>query len=417
MKEIGKHGLEARRPVRVGLYDMVFALNLASSFGYGLLICVIKRIDSAPPDDLYYFFLRAAARINDALLLSPGQVAISDMERHSPTVVEQLSRELVLLVSVFAAMTSVYLLLKMIAGTRLHRAMTTRFLGPSLLFAAPLSYLAVMHNMSWGPDNYWVPPFWDLGYRSLVLVLGAEGFAAIVSLAKPVRSVPGWLLGAFWLLHFGFWLPVLWSVLPQWSGDYVGFYVAHALVTGWFPLALIWVLRLRGDEPRMLEAGARGMAWAVLGGVSAAAMAAFIWLPHPMRRVAHPSDRYPVTVELSRGPCYGWFPRYSVRVRGNGSVEYTDYEFMRVLGKATAKLSTEQATTILQKLESVGFFGIEDRAFLWGWHTETIAVLVSAGGATHCVSSDVQFAGAKSGTQARFVQAANEIDQIIRSRR
>ena len=123
----------------VGLYDMVFALNLASSFGYGLLVCVIKRIDSAPPDDLYYFFLRAAARINDALLLSPGQVAISDMERHFPTVVEQLSRELVLLVSVFAAMTSVYLLLKMIAGTRLHRVITTRFLGPSLLFAAPLS--------------------------------------------------------------------------------------------------------------------------------------------------------------------------------------------------------------------------------------------------------------------------------------
>src|SRR6185295_16838283 len=30
---------EARRLVRAGLYDFVFALNLASSFGYGLLVC------------------------------------------------------------------------------------------------------------------------------------------------------------------------------------------------------------------------------------------------------------------------------------------------------------------------------------------------------------------------------------------
>src|SRR5262249_25025110 len=130
MEACDEHGSQRRRPVSVGLYGIVFALNLGVSFGYGLLVSVIKRTDVAPPDDLYYFFLRGAARINDALLFNPVQVEISDIERHDPTIVGQLSRELVLFVSVFAATTSVYLLLKMIAGTRLNREIITRFLGP-----------------------------------------------------------------------------------------------------------------------------------------------------------------------------------------------------------------------------------------------------------------------------------------------
>jgi hypothetical protein len=412
MKARNEHRPEVRQPARAGLYDIVFALNVGLSYGYGLLVCVIERIDFAPPDDLYYVFRRAAARINDVLLLNPAQVTISDMERHYPTVVEQLSRELVLLVSVFAATTGVCLLLKIIAGTRLHRVLTTRVLGPSLLFAAPLSYLAAMHNMSWDPDHYWVPPFWDVSYRSLVLVLAAEAIAAvIVSRATAARSGP--LLVAFWLLHFGFWVPVLWSVLPPWLDDsYVGYFAPRALLTGWLTLALIWALRLRRGVRHVREVGARGLARTVSGAI-AAAMAAFIWLPHPTRSVADPSDRGSVTVEVSRGRCYDLPPRHSVRIHGNGSIENRGFEFVSVRGQARTTLSPERVATIHQKLDSVGFFGIEDRAFDWGWHTGTIAVIVTVGGATHCVSSDVQFAGARSGTQARFVQAALEIDRII----
>ena len=198
--------------------------------------------------------------------------------------------------------------------------------------------------------------------------------------------------------------------------SFFGFFVPHALLTGWFLLAVIWALRLRGGEPRILEAGARGMARTVLAGATAAAMCAFIWLPHPVRSVADPSLRDSVTVELSRGRCLGLCPSYSVRVRGNGLVEYTG-DLHGERGKATATLSAEQVDTILQKLESVGFFGIEDSAFAWCWDTPTIAVLVSVDGTTHRVSSDASCTGVKSGTQARFVQVANEIDQIIGSRR
>ena len=419
MKEPGKHGLEARRPVSARLYDMVFALNLAFSFLYALPVGVFKGMGSPRPDDLCYFFLRAAARINHVLLLSPvSPVSTADTDRQMPGLTEQVGRELVLLVSVCAATTIVYLLLRMIAGTRVHRMINTRLLGPSLLFAAPLSYLAVMNNVSGEAPYYVVPSFWGVSYRSLVLVLGAEGVAAIVvALATPIRSVPRRLLGALWLIHFGFWVPVLWSALLPWDGaSLVGFFVPRALLLGWFLVAALWALRLRRGEPSMREARARGMTWTVLAGATAAAMCAFIWLPHPVRRVADPAHRDSVTVELSRGPCFGPCRSYSVQVRGNGSVEYTG-DLRGERGRATATLSTEQVTTILQKLDSVGFFGIEDSAFAWAFDTRGIGVVVSVDGITHRVSSDEYATGPKSGTQARFVQVANEIDQIIGSRR
>jgi hypothetical protein len=117
-------------------------------------------------------------------------------------------------------------------------------------------------------------------------------------------------------------------------------------------------------------------------------------------------------VELSRGPCYGLCPTYSVRVHGSGTVEYTG-DLREEGDKPPAAVSTQQVTTILQKLESVGFFGIEDSAFAWCFDTPRIAVLVSVDGVTHRVSSDASCTGAESGTQARFVQVANEIDRII----
>jgi len=407
---------------RAGLYDIVFALNLASSFGYVLLVSVIKRITSAPADDLAYLFFRAAARINHLLLLGPvPPVSTSDVERHMPGIREQLGRELVLLVSVCAAAAIVYLLLRLIAGTRVHRTITARLLGPCLLFAVPLSYLAVMHNVSWESPYYGVPSFWGVSYRTLVLILGAEGFAAIViALATAVRSVPGWLLGTLWCLHVGFWVPALWSALPPWEmASFFGFFVAHALVIGWLLIAIIWVRRLRRSEPGMLQEGTRGMAWTVAAGVAAVGICAFIWLPHPVRSVAHPSRPESVTIELSRGPCYGLCPSYSVRVHANGSVEYTGNQEVRERGKATATLSTGQVTAILQKLEDAGFFGIEDSAFSWCFDTPGIAVAVSVDGITHRVASDSgeDCIGFKAGTQARFVRAAEEIDQIVGSRR
>lgn len=408
-----------------GLHDIVFALNLASAFAYGLLVSVLTRMTEVPPDDLAYFFLRGAARINRVLLLSPvSPVSTSDMERHFPGLWEQPGRELVLLVSVFGATAMVYLLLRSIAGTRLHWLITTCLLGPSLLFAAPLSYLWAMHGASRNVPFLEFSPAWGASHWSLGLVLAAEGLAAIVVLlATRTRAVPDWLLGACGVLHFGFWIPVLWSALPDWAtwGDfasYFGFVVPRRLLIGWLVLAVIWARWLRRGQPAMPEAGARAMAWTPLIVVTAVAMCAFVWLPQPVRSAAHPSHRESMTIEVSRGPCYGLCPRYSVRVHGNGSVEYTG-DLHGARGQATATIGPGQVTAILAELDRAGFFAIEDSAFRWCFDTPGIAVLVSMDGVTHRVSSDASSSctGAPTGTQARFLQAANEIDRIIGSRR
>ncbi len=416
-----EHRGEADSRVPAGLYDIVFALNLASSFAYALLVCVIKRLTHEPPDDLCHFFLRGAARINRVLGVAPAPVvSTATVERYFPPTGEQLGKELVVLVSVLAAIAIVYLLLKTIAGTRLHRALITRLLGPSLLFAAPLTYLFLMRDAS-GPPYYGVDSLWGVSFWWMVVVLGAEVLTAIVvSLGQRLRRVPGWLPGTLWLLHIGFWFPVLWRPLPP-AGDfgaYFGFFVPHALLIGWFLLAVIWTLRLRRAEPTIREAGTHGTRWTPVVGAAAAAVCAFVfvWLPYPVRSVAHPRDLDSVRIELSRGPCLGLCPSYSVRVHGNGSVEYAGEEDVKERARATT-LSSEQVAGILQKLESVGFFGLEDSAFAWCFDTPGIAVLASVDGATHRVSSDASCTGTRSGTQARFVQVANEIDQIIGSRR
>lgn len=378
----------------------------------------------APPDALCLFFLRGAGRINDALRLSRVSAFwTATLDGNFPHNGEQLGRELAALVSVFAAATIVYVVLKIVAGSQLHRVITARLLGPSLLFAAPLSYVLVMHDTSEVYLFTGDPFFWGIRYWPLVLVLAAECLVTIVvTRAASVRSVLKWLLSALWLLHFTFWVPVLWSTLPQWQdfgpswGDYFGSYFGvvapRALLIGWVLLAIIWALRLRRREPTVLEAGVRGRASNLLLGTTAAAMCLFLWLPRPVRRVAHPLHRDSVMVELSRAPCYGSCPTYSVRVHGNGSVAYTG-DLRDERDKPPVALSTEQVTTILQKLESVGFFGIEDSAFEWCFDTPRIALLVSVDGVTHRVSSDASCTGAEAGTQARFVQVANEIDRII----
>jgi hypothetical protein len=413
------------RRAGVALYDVVFALNLAGSLAYGLMVYENVRMTLAPPDALCLFFLRGAGRINDALRLSRVSAFwTASFDGNIPNNGEQLGRELVLLAYVFAATTIVYFLLKIVAGSHLHRVITTRLLGPSLLFAAPLSYLFVMHDPSGVFLFTGEPFFWGISYWPLVLVLGVECVVAIVvARAGSIRSVPRWLLGALWLLHFAFWAPVLWSTLPpgdghfgppwgDYFGSYFGVFAPRALLIGWVLLAIIWALRLRRSEPTALEAGVRGRAWNLLLGAVAAAMCLFLWLPRPVRSVIHPVHRDSVMVELSRAPCYGLCSSYSVRVHGNGSVEYTG-ERREERDRPPAAVSTEQVTTILHKLESIGFFGIEESAFEWCFDTPRIAVLVAVDGVTHRVSSDAWCSGAESSTQARFVQVANEIDQII----
>ena len=46
-----------------------------------------------------------------------------------------------------------------------------------------------------------------------------------------------------------------------------------------------------------------------------------------------------VVITLERTVCYGTCPAYTLRITGDGSVEYEGMRYVRVIGKATARIS------------------------------------------------------------------------------
>jgi hypothetical protein len=104
-------------------------------------------------------------------------------------------------------------------------------------------------------------------------------------------------------------------------------------------------------------------------------------------------------------------------IHGSGLIEYAGFEFVRVHGRQTATISRDQFQQVLQVLDKIHFFNIEDRAFQWSFDSPSVGVSVSIDGKTKSVVSDMMVVGPRSGRQAQFVRAANEIDDIVGSAR
>lgn len=109
----------------------------------------------------------------------------------------------------------------------------------------------------------------------------------------------------------------------------------------------------------------------------------------------------------------GSCPVYVVTVHGNGDVEYVGTRFVRTKGLQKTKVKPEQVAQMLDVLGRASLFALKDRAFSWCFDTPRVSVSVSTDGHGKRVSSDASCSGAKSGLQARFVQAADQIDKIF----
>ena len=140
-----------------------------------------------------------------------------------------------------------------------------------------------------------------------------------------------------------------------------------------------------------------------------------IWTPSRNELSELPTNVESATIELSRDWCRGPCPIYVVSVHGNGDVEYVGKKFVRIKGIQKAKVKPEQVAQILEILGRSKFFALEDRAFSWCFDTPSVSVSVSVDGRGKRVSSDASCSGAKSGMQAKFVQATDEIDKILGS--
>jgi hypothetical protein len=215
-------------------------------------------------------------------------------------------------------------------------------------------------------------------------------------------------------LHFLFWIVVLWS---ETRALFFPIY-ARGLILLLLPVStLVYMLRrerlFRGSEKTTQSRKAK---WTFASAAAALVVAGVVWRPARNIELSHAQNLDSATVELSRGPCYGTCPAYTITVHGDGQVQYVGQQGpSRIQTKKSGAIGREKVAQILHVLDDVEFITLEGRAFTWAYDTPTIGVRTSVDGKTKQVASDADFVGAPKGRQARFVEAAGKIDSILAS--
>jgi Domain of unknown function (DUF6438) len=400
-----------------GLNEVMFSINIAAAFVYALLVYISKNLASwTPENDSTYYFVRSAFRIDDLLHLpSTNPVSTSVVAREFPSRGSQIGDELLILVSVFVIAALILLLLRLTAGMPAYRIVLSRVVGVSALLALPACYLCVLRSTwEWPSGSFSVSPypFWQ---SPRLTVFAAETLClGILSAIYRRRSIPAWTLNTFLSFHYAFWLLVL---LPEVRISMYRLYAPYFLLLA-FPLSGLVSLRyLKTPHLHDAENGARGRAvkWTLATAIVAIALFSLVWLPGEGKTLARATNADSLTIQMSRGPCRGSCPSYTITIHGNGLVDYVGREHIRVQGPQTRRISREQVTEVLQSLERAHFRALEDRAFSWCFDTGSVSVSVSMDGKTKRVVSDDACTGAKSGLQAQFVKSAAEIDTIVGS--
>jgi Domain of unknown function (DUF6438) len=65
-------------------------------------------------------------------------------------------------------------------------------------------------------------------------------------------------------------------------------------------------------------------------------------------------------VTLERGPCFGTCPVYRVSLSSGGTVEFVGTRFVSRAGTDTARVAAGAVESLMQSLETAGFFGLAD---------------------------------------------------------
>jgi len=410
---------DASSPIENRLLDeALFSLNLAGALFFGALVYVLKNWASMEPiNDSTYLCLRSMYRVIDILgLQSQNSVATNVVRRQFPSGSEQFGAEVFVIVTWLGVAAAVFLLLRLLSNTRIYRTI----LGPAaisiFLCAVPVCYLFV----SWLTWNWPYQPvgtagsFFTQSLPLAVFMIEVIGLG-ISRLFSKRKEAPRWITILFSAVHCAFWIAVLWSetrmvLFPIYSRD---------LILLVFPVSVLVSMFRRGQMSSRLSptTESRKTVWNSALAAVALVVAAMVWSPARNIELNHPRSLDSVTVELSRGPCFGSCPAYTVTVHGDGQVQFVGQQGRRsrIQTKKSGTVPREKVQEILQVLDRVEFTALEGRAFFWAFDTPSVGVRTSLDGKTKQVASDASFVGASKGRQARFVEATREIDDILAS--
>jgi hypothetical protein len=405
MEQNNQEGCNPLRPrSRVPhLAEVAFGLNLISAIANAMLVYVDTH-------DLDYYLLRAAVRVDDILHFSQTNAVTTEALRRQSQNVSTLfaGGELAILISMFAVMMFVLLFLRLIPNAWYRVIMGNRCSGFLALFALPVSCLCTLFweaAPNTAVESQYRRLFWFFLAADVICV-------AVLFLVSRVRPLSTWTIGILLVFHYALWLTAM-SPPPF----LVSGVLSLSLVA--FPFSgAIWLRYLKATQE---SATARGKMrqvgkWTIASLVVSGAMVLVIWYPQRAYSLAYPRNLGSVSIELSRGPCFGGCPSYSLTLHGDGLVEYRGTRFVRVKEKQTARISTEQVMQALRDLDRMNFFTVEDRAFQWCFDTASTSISVSVDGRQKRVTTDDCNVGAKGGPKATFLKIADEIDTIAGSK-
>jgi len=393
-------------------HGIALSLNISCSLAYALLIYVYRNMAlPLPVNDSGYYLLRGTASVGD--IVHSGQIAsvstaAAARQADPPWTLEELT----VFASVLAVTALLALFFRLCPRPAGSRSLRERAEGFAALFALPVCSLAVSRlTWGWQPEPGGLPSaaslFWQC--RELKVFLAEILCLGIGFVVFRKRAVSRWLFGSALLVHYGFWIPTLWE--KGWIfAPY--FFLLPPLVSGVFWMFYINRSPISSDQAGDHTRPSRAI-WTAA--ILALAVLLAIWLPKKGFSLTRALDVKSIVVQLSRGPCYGRCPNYTMTIHGNGMVEYIGIKNVRVRGPQSSKVSSEQLRQMLEILDRAHFSTLEDRAFMWCFDTSSVAVSIAVDGRVKRVTSDGGCIGAKSGLQAGFVRAADELDNIAGS--
>lgn len=410
------HAMPVQKGHRIlAMHEVLLAANVAAALEYVLLFYISKGLGAWAESEAGYYFRRSAVRINDFLgITSVTPVSVAAVRREIPSPATQIGEELALLVFFLGVTAFFYLLLRLSPQRFAHRTVLSPKAGVVSILALPAFYLCVSQlTWNWKGSPRHPFPFWQ-GVPFTVFA-GEVLFLILVALIFRKRSLPLWIVSPLLLLHCGFWIAVLWPLAPI---SLRPLYASYLLLFVFLSSGLWWLLCLRVLRAQAFDsAGPRRLGkWALATTLTALALLSILFLPSRGLSLTQPRDMNSVTIEMSRGPCFGACPSYMLTVHGNGLVEYLGERNVRVGGKQTTTATKEQVMQILQHLDRANFFAIEDRAFIWCFDSPTVGVSVSIDGRAKSVVSDAACLHVRPTAQAQLLKAADMIDSIIGTR-
>lgn len=409
-----------RRNLFWSLNEVFFSINIAWAVCYALTFYVARSISSwTPQNDSPYYFLRGAVRVADILHLGVGTpvTSVAAARREDPILFKLTVIGTTFVVTVCSVAALVFLLVRASALSSRMPVIFRRAAAAIALFAAPVGCLLVLAlTWKWPNGELGGAPlrnvlFTFVGELVLFFVLFLLSF-----LLKRHRVLFLVFIGTLMLLHFAFWSLVPHSIVLMYARGSLGPYVIHAALCMIPCAATICLLYMWPGETVEFAGQRKFGKWALVPAAVGLAALLAIWRPS-WNRFSQPTRLESATIEVSRGWCRGACPVYAVTVHGDGDVEYVGTRFVRIKGAQKAKVKPEQVAQIFEILGRARFFALEDRAFSWCFDSPSVSVSVSADGRSKRVSSDASCSGAKSGVQAGFVQAADQIDKILGSDR